>query len=131
MISEGLEGEALDVDVFRWHVGPPDSGLDSPGHDRRSADIYLAVCDVWNQLTQVLRREEPFAARRCVVSYHIAQANASVPCKMFKLVSKHEVFVSQDPVDEDEVSRHVLDQRTDWRNADSACYEGDSRAGAK
>src|SRR2546427_470926 len=59
------------------------------------------------------------------------ESDPSRPRQLFELLAEDHVFVADDAVDHDDVSGHVLHERANWRDPDSACDQDDLVAASR
>src|SRR5436309_2528733 len=82
------EREALDVDVPPAHARSPEVGLEDIGHGGRSADVDISLAEVWDELAQVLGREQPPTGFRGMVSDDVFDPDAGALAEPAELAAK-------------------------------------------
>ena len=115
----------------RRHVGAPDVAVEDLRHRRRPADIDLSFRDIGDQLLEMLRREQASPVVGRVVADDEDEVDPSLPRQLFELVTEDHVFVPNDAIDHDHVSGHVLHERANRRDPDSARDQDDPVAASR
>src|SRR6476660_7143456 len=125
-----LESELLDVDKIGRNVGAANVLLQELGERRRTADVHLAFGDVRDEVLQVVRGQQQRALFGGVIAHDEEQCDPALPRKRLQLLPEDHVLLPHDAIDDDHVAGHVLHQRTDGRDPDSARDQNDLLATA-
>ena len=113
------------MDEARVDVGTADVLPQKLCHRRRPADVDLPFGDVGDELLEMSRRQQSRTVFAGVVTDHEVEGDPSLARQLLELVAEDHVFVPDDAIDHDNVSRHVLHQGANRRDPDAARDQDD------
>jgi len=92
-VSFSSECEAFGVDVAAPDAGGANVPPGDLDHRRRPAHVDVAFGDVGDELLEMGRREQTFAARRRVIADDVVELESARACELVQLGAKDEIVI--------------------------------------